>query len=1546
MIHNACKNRAKRALAAVLSLALSAALFSPAQVLAEEETDKVIHVQTQSDLRDLAENCRLDTWSQGKTVVLDSDLTLDADAADFLPIPTFGGTFDGGGHTISGLALTDTASRAGLFDTIQAEGAVMHLTVVGQVNGGSSGDTIGGIAGKNYGQLVDCAFEGNVQGGTSVGGLVGINETTGQMVNCRFQGVVTGEHYVGGIAGQNTGSLVQCESQGDINTTVVEVPADLSDITLLRTTESVPAGTDIGGIAGFSSGLIQSCTNEGAVGYEHMGYNVGGIAGRQSGYLDGCTNTGTVQGRKDVGGIAGQMEPQVILQYSESAVDQLLTELDKLEDLVNQAVYSANAASSALSGRLNGLLTQIGSAKSAAEGLGSAVTDWAENGVGEIGDLAARLAWAKDRSSSVLEDLNGVTSQLDGAAGWVDKALDAAAQPSAGDTDMSASLQEARQRLTDAAAQSSAAADQLHQAVQQASGALQDGSVEGVAAELGSSIQNAASQLSSASGLLGEGLPTLEGPLDTVLPEKPELPTAEVGDAAAALQDIAGTLAESPAIPFTPVDSSVTDQGGALSTAMSDIKTTVSGLQSGLTSSTGALASDVQAINQQMGVIDDLMEQSFEEVQNREDGTLITDISDEDAEQATSGRLNASVNSGDVYGDGNVAGIVGSVAVEYDFDPEDDLTENGEQSLNFQYNTLAVVTDCVNRGTVTAKKDNAGGIVGRMDLGAVKSCESYGSVDSTGGDYVGGIAGCSRATIRDCYVKCTLSGGDYVGGVLGAGEGESVVSGCRTLVDIPEASEAYGAVSGTEFGEFSDNFYVSDSLAGLGRISYSGKAEPMTFAELTKVDGVPEEMMQFTLRFVADGEELQSQSFSYGESFGPEVFPEIPEKDGYYAAWDTDDLTELHFDKTVMATYYRYVLTLPSETARESGRPVFLLDGDFDENASLSVSGGESSAQIKGRQAVEQWTLQCSDASQNSYTVRYLTPEESPEDYEIYVRHDGWWEKADCTTFGSYLVFSVPTAAAEIAVVPAETTWLPWLLIGAAALLVLLLVILLCSAISHRRKKRKARSAAALPPEEAPAEPAPEPSRAEPAPAEPTESTQPSGKAAKPRKKRRRWLVPLVLVLLLLALAAAWYFVGRPLFEASSAYDLLRDFAGSSECAMTLSLDTELGEEINHVDIEIQKTQADGSAVTCVSREGLSLYYSGGAVILENGRAFKISSLYPDYAQLPLEAANLFDTVDFSTSREGKTTTYSLTAEGDKSRALLSMLLPEQADVLPDVQKLLVELTATDGAVEELRFSSEGTLTDEAKTRYDLSASLTPAEPDGGISVPEAVLDTVRSGAAEDLSDLSEDLFRLISAWTELNQEEGFSAALQLEVACDPISLQEDMTYEQINAGGQIVSCLSKGDLAVYYSDGVFCDRNGLVLSSEEYALADRVRLLEVLYQLCLNGEFSCTETGEDSWLYTLTLDQAGMESIAYTASPELESMPVTLTSGSIQIYLEKAALTEIRCNCTGGLNGLAETAPVTVSAQWRITDNSALELPGVVKDRLMKERTEGENGT
>lgn len=59
------------------------------------------------------------------------------------------------------------------------------------------------------------------------------------------------------------------------------------------------------------------------------------------------------------------------------------------------------------------------------------------------------------------------------------------------------------------------------------------------------------------------------------------------------------------------------------------------------------------------------------------------------------------------------------MAVERDLAPEDEIAEVGEQSLNFRYELRTILQSCVNHGSVTSKKDAAGGIVGHMDLYAV-----------------------------------------------------------------------------------------------------------------------------------------------------------------------------------------------------------------------------------------------------------------------------------------------------------------------------------------------------------------------------------------------------------------------------------------------------------------------------------------------------------------------------------------------------------------------------------------------------------------------------------------------------------------------------------------------------------------------------------------------------------------------------------------------------------------------------------------------------------
>ena len=91
--------------------------------------DGTIHISSADDLILLARNCTLNTWSQDKTVELDADVSLDG--VDFAPIPSFGGTFNGNGHTISGLTISGKYSTAGLFAELQESAVVKNLNVSG-----------------------------------------------------------------------------------------------------------------------------------------------------------------------------------------------------------------------------------------------------------------------------------------------------------------------------------------------------------------------------------------------------------------------------------------------------------------------------------------------------------------------------------------------------------------------------------------------------------------------------------------------------------------------------------------------------------------------------------------------------------------------------------------------------------------------------------------------------------------------------------------------------------------------------------------------------------------------------------------------------------------------------------------------------------------------------------------------------------------------------------------------------------------------------------------------------------------------------------------------------------------------------------------------------------------------------------------------------------------------------------------------------------------------------------------------------------------------
>lgn len=997
------RNRSIRLSALAMVAVLLLSLVLPGAALAAE-TD-TISIRTARDLAALSQKCWLNTWSRGKTVVLEADI--DLSGVDFSPIPTFGGTFEGNGHTISGLSLSEGTSYQGLFRYVQAGAVVRDLHVTGTVAAVGEQAYLGGIAGSNEGTLLDCSFRGAVEGKSQVGGIAGINEATGSIYGCTAEGAVTGEKSTGGIAGQNGGAITGCTNRSAVNTVRREkeqsIDESLDSLTGETKEDVLGTTTDTGGIAGFSNGVVRSCRNEGAVGYAHVGYNVGGVAGRSSGYLENCVNTGSIKGRKDVGGVAGQIAPNIRLIFSPDTIDQLKDELDRLNRMVDDTLDHTDSSRNTISHRLDQLSDCARSASDSADQLTDIMSSWVDDSIDTINDACDTLADTLDRleeitdngedildtvadgmdlleeSLDLMSDAMGSGQEgLDRLAGAMEDFRDAVRLAQEGlDTFQQAlrtlskalvvgdpeAIDQALQMLRNSALDLSNALEDCGEAVEELSQLLEEGDLDdeelsnylsaclyllkdgfeaaaSTAAMMGESIaaaidgidldweavqesarlitqalesfsgsceamdssmrqlREAIISFSGMSGGMEDALAVLADAMDTF-----EGAARDMGDVADQVHDLFEDLSDRDPIEFDKLGDDFHQAEDDLHGAVNSLGDQMDLLREEMNTTGDTLSGDIRDLGDQFQVISDLILDAFSDARELDKEDLWDDVSEERINGTTLGKARGCTNLGAVEGDLNVGGITGAMAIEYDFDPEDDITEVGEESFDFRYETRAILQECVNRGSVTSKKDAAGGAVGRMELGYVLHCENYGAIESTDGDYVGGIAGISKSTLRGCWSKCSLSGGSYVGGIVGYG---CEVYQCVSLVSVKESEGYTGSVAGEwdrEDGALSGNRFVEGPLAGVDGISYAGQAEPVAYESLIQEEGVPQPFHSMSVTYVVEDEVLETVSYAYGQPLSARSVPAVPEKEGYYGVWEDTGEDLITIDHVVEAVY-------------------------------------------------------------------------------------------------------------------------------------------------------------------------------------------------------------------------------------------------------------------------------------------------------------------------------------------------------------------------------------------------------------------------------------------------------------------------------------------------------------------------------------------------------------------------------------------------------------------------------------------------------------------
>ena len=259
----------------------------------------------------------------GKTDInITLDKNIDLTGKDWTPIGTsarnsYKGTFDGGGHTITGLTITTKDQFVGLFGYLNRAGTVKNVVMEGiqitsnQINGGS----IGGVVGFSWGTIENCSVSGSVSGTVYVGGVVGV-QWGGSITGCSSSATVKGMVNVGGVVGQMNGNipLTACYATGNV-TLEIDPEKNISG----------------GGLVGFNGGSsLLAC------------YATGNV-----------TSTGSSTGKVHIGGFLGDNYTTVTAGYWKNNHEQGIgyndkateaTKVDDTEVTWQKAVDAMNTA--------------------------------------------------------------------------------------------------------------------------------------------------------------------------------------------------------------------------------------------------------------------------------------------------------------------------------------------------------------------------------------------------------------------------------------------------------------------------------------------------------------------------------------------------------------------------------------------------------------------------------------------------------------------------------------------------------------------------------------------------------------------------------------------------------------------------------------------------------------------------------------------------------------------------------------------------------------------------------------------------------------------------------------------------------------------------------------------------------------------------------------------------------------------------------------------------------------------------------------------------
>ncbi len=362
-------------------------------------------------------------------------------------------------------------------------------------------------------------------------------------------------------------------------------------------------------------------------------------------------------------------------------------------------------------------------------------------------------------------------------------------------------------------------------------------------------------------------------------------------------------------------------------------------------------------------------------------------------------------------------------------------------------------------------------------------------------------------------------------------------------------------------------------------------------------------------------------------------------------------------------------------------------------------------------------------------------------------------------------------------------------------------------------------------------------------------------------------------------------------------WNILQTFLDADHQSMKVDASICIGEEEIELSSKIYHTKVNDVNYLVFEQEDFPIYVVDNMLLLENGKAFKITDqeVLPeeDAEKSPVETDNLFQQVisaykefKFTTKQVGEETYFDVVVTGKLVDKLLGKLIPMEQAMIGKVESLQMTLVIKDDNIAKMELKSDS-LIDEKKLKVDIALSAFQIMKEGEYSIPDAVKDSVKNVNQDDLFCISRDLYPLLKASKSFEKLADKEGTVRVVVNFGEIQIDNTSSIEALRTGTDKVE------------------------NSTEVQ-----KMPEWISTLFMEGEIKC-EVQEEKYKYILSLDKAATKKISQILVPNLEKYRVSFTKGETTLTVHEDEVTTITIAIDGMVDIFINEIPIGIKMEY-----------------------------